>query len=164
MKRVLLATVAALFAVGCDNGNTLPNSNYGASGQPDMSGPIKVSFDMAQPQTGDMAQESCGQVVECAIGCLGQAGAGTGGAADAGLLGGLGGLSGLASCASCFTGAPPAATSEATSLFTCAFTSCLSGGTASLSDPLSLFSCLSQSCSMQLSGCEGLSLGGLGGL
>jgi len=136
--------------VGCHEGNALGG---GDMTEVDMVTPadLQTPPDLLPPP-------NCGQIVFCALGCLG---GGLGG------IGGIGGGGGAASDMSgsnpvscvlgCGSGAQPADVTAAISLVVCAAQNCLSadGGT---SGTIGVLQCLSKSCPTQLSGCKGIGI------
>ena len=135
---------------GCTEGNGL--------GAADMTPPVDMTPppDLV-PAPDLLPPPNCGQIVFCALGCLG------------GGIGGLGGGGGAAadmsgsnpiSCVlGCGTGASSTDVTAALSLIVCAAQSCLAadGGT---SGELGILQCLETSCSSQVLACHGLGIGG----
>lgn len=136
MKRrggVGLVAAALLLAAACHEGNGL--------GGPDLAPPVDLAppSDLLPPP--DLVPPpNCGQIVGCAIMC---------------------GTSNLTCLGGCFQNAPPQAIQEAGALVLCAGQNCLGDGGVGGGNMLGIFQCLADKCPMQLSGCEGLGLGGL---
>jgi hypothetical protein len=121
-----------LFAAACHQGNGL--------GGPDLLPPpdLAPAADLT-PAPDLLPPPNCGQIVGCALKC---------------------GTQSLTCIVGCGQNAPPQAIAEAGALVACAAQNCLSAD-GGASGTLQIFQCLSDKCPMQLSGCEGLGLGGL---
>lgn len=131
-KALLLAT--PLLVAGCHQGNGL--------GTPPPADMAEIPDLLPAPDL--VPPPNCGQIVGCALKCIGSGGL------DAGLAN--------AGCVlGCGQNAPPAEVGAALNLVGCAAQNCLQGGGGG--NQLQLFQCLLTKCPMQLSACKGLGLG-----
>ena len=91
MTRALLVA-AALFAIGCHEGNTLENQGTGTISSTDVDmakgGTHTSSPDLAPAPVDMVEAQTCGTVVACGISCLGGLASSSSDMAGGGLLGG----------------------------------------------------------------------------
>lgn len=128
-----LVAAALLVVAACHQGNGLGLPDLQAP--PDLAPPADLS-----PAPDLLPPKTCGEIVGCAIMC---------------------GTSNLTCLGGCFNGASPQAIQEAGALVLCAGQNCLGDGGVGGGGMFGIFQCLSDKCPMQLSGCEGLGIGGL---
>ncbi len=136
--------------VGCSEGNGL--------GGADMTPPVDMTPppDLVPPPD-LLPPPNCGQIVFCAIGCLG--GSALGGIGGGGSGGDMSGSNPISCVLGCGSGASSTDVTAALSLIVCAAQNCLAadGGT---SGTIGILQCLTTSCSSQVSACPGLGFSG----
>ncbi|HXU71899.1 MAG TPA: hypothetical protein VN947_21340 [Polyangia bacterium] len=146
------AMATALGGVGCHEGNGLGAADMTMV---DMTPPADLL-----PPVDLLPPPNCGQIVFCALGCLGGGGlGGIGGIGGGGGGGDMAGSNPISCVLGCGSGASSTDVTAAISLVVCAAGSCLAAD-GGASGTLGILQCLQMSCPSQLSACHGLGLGG----